>query len=64
MAALLYGLCVVIGALPAMRDFFGLLPLTAARVVLVVATALLWAVVLRQVWRWRLFDRFLGIDLR
>jgi hypothetical protein len=29
----------------------------------IIAAVIVWAAVLRQIWRWRVFDRFLGVRL-
>jgi cation-transporting ATPase E len=49
-------------AVPALRAFFTLVPLDGLAYVLLVVTAALWALVVRWLWRTRLFERFLGVD--
>jgi cation-transporting ATPase E len=46
-----------------LRSFFELLVLPLNFYVIIVASVLLWMLTVRQVWRRRLFDRFLNIDL-
>jgi cation-transporting ATPase E len=49
-------------AVPNLRAFFSLVPLDGQAYVLLVVTAALWALVVRQLWRTRLFERFLDVD--
>jgi cation-transporting ATPase E len=53
----------VILASPALRDFFGLHLLGFWDYVGIVALVVAWALALRAIWRARLFDRFLGVQL-
>ncbi len=53
----------VILAVPGLRNFFELYPLQSHEYAGIVGLAILWAAVLRLVWRRRLLDRFLGITL-
>ncbi len=62
MAAVLFGVFVVILAVPSLRDFFELAPLTAADSLVIAALLVGWALVIRAIWRWRLFDRFLRLS--
>ena len=57
--ALLY---VVILAVPAFRDFFELVPLSATAYALIAALVAAWGVAMRFIWHAHLFERFLGID--
>ncbi|MCC6793201.1 MAG: HAD-IC family P-type ATPase [Thermomicrobiales bacterium] len=57
-------LYVVILAVPGMRSFFGVKLLTWIDYAGIVAFAIAWGLLLRYVWAWRLFDRFLGVDLQ
>ncbi len=46
------------------RDFFEVLLLPASDYFLITGLVVLWGVILRWVWRQRLFDRFLDVDLQ
>lgn len=50
-------------AIPALRSFFELAPLTVNDCLYIGLIALEWCLILRFVWRTRFLDRFLGIDL-
>lgn len=53
----------VILAVPPLRNFFELAPLTVNDCLYIGLIALEWCLILRFVWRTRFLDRFLGIDL-
>jgi cation-transporting P-type ATPase E len=53
----------VVLAIPPLRDFFELAPLTWKDCLYIGLIALEWCLILRFVWRTRFFDRFLGVDL-
>jgi cation-transporting ATPase E len=53
----LYALTV---AVPAARDFFGVHTLSATDYLLIGAMSVAWALALRYVWKYRLFDRYFG----
>ncbi len=55
----LYGLVMLV---PALRSFFELTPLRGLDVILIGALVVAWALVLRFVWRARLFERLLQMD--
>ena len=55
----LYGLVMLV---PALRSFFELTPLRGLDVILISALVVVWALVLRFVWRARLFERLLQMD--
>jgi cation-transporting P-type ATPase E len=57
-------LYLLILALPAVRDFFELYPLSLTDYLGIGLVALVWALVVRFVWRNGLLDRFLGIKIR
>ncbi|NJL64976.1 MAG: HAD-IC family P-type ATPase [Methylacidiphilales bacterium] len=50
-------------AIPPLRNFFELAPLTWQDCLFLVLVALEWCLILRVVWRTRFFNRFLGVDL-
>jgi hypothetical protein len=45
------------------RHFFEILPLPPLALVGIAGTVVIWALVLRQVWRGEWLERFLGLDL-
>jgi cation-transporting ATPase E len=47
---------------PSLRDFFELAPLTAADSLLIAALLVGWTLLIRAIWRWRIFDRFLRLS--
>jgi cation-transporting P-type ATPase E len=53
----------IIMAVPSLRDFFELVKLPDYHYPLICLAAVAWAVILRWVWRTRLLDRFLGLDM-
>lgn len=57
---ILYGL---ITAVPFLANFFELYPLEPVHYWAIALTALIWAIFLRFMWRWKLLDRFLGIKI-
>ena len=57
----LFGL---IMAVPATREFFEFAPLGLLSYAVISLVVLSWALLLRYLWRARLLDRFLGVDLR
>lgn len=59
MAAGLFGVFMLISLVPGLRDFFELAPLSAVDWLVCVLGAVIWALILRVIWRARLFDRFL-----
>jgi cation-transporting ATPase E len=63
LALTLLALFGVILFLPTFRDAFELMPLRAMDYVLIALAVGLWAVVLRFIWRQRLFERWLAIDV-
>lgn len=54
---------VLILLIPPLRDFFELVVLPIPFYGIIIAGVLLWMLIVRIVWRRRLFDRFLNIDL-
>lgn len=62
LAALLALVYVVILLVPELRRFFDLAPLGLRDAAIIGAALLLWAFLLRLVWRARLFERFLRLD--
>jgi cation-transporting P-type ATPase E len=50
-------------AIPPLRNFFELAPLTWQDCLFLVLVALEWCLILRVIWRTKFFNRFLGIDL-
>ena len=63
LAVLLLLAFVVINAVEPLRDFFELIILRPQDYAMICAGVVVWAVILRYVWRRRLFERFLGIEL-
>lgn len=53
----------VVLAIPPLRNFFELAPLTLNDCLYIGLIALEWCLILRFVWRTRFFDRFLGVEL-
>lgn len=62
-AIALFGLYLLVLAVPPVRQFFELYPLGIVNYLFIGLIALEWCLVLRFVWRTRFLDRFLGIDL-
>ena len=60
-AVLLAGLAVLL-VIPPARAFFELQALTLLDVAVIAGAALLWALLLRFTWRFRLLERLLGIE--
>jgi cation-transporting ATPase E len=60
MLVLVYG---VVLAVPALREFFDLMPLAAGDYALIGAIVVGWALALRAMWRSRLLERFISADL-
>lgn len=61
MAALLFVIFIVILAVPSLRDFFELAPLSISDSLLIAALLVGWTLLIRALWRWRVFDRFLRL---
>jgi cation-transporting ATPase E len=57
-------LFVIIMAVPALRNFFGVELLGWLNYVVLLALAIAWGFALRYLWVWRGVDRFLGVDLQ
>jgi cation-transporting ATPase E len=53
----------IIVAVPALRRFFELAPLSLLDYLFLGFVALEWCLILRAIWRTRFLDRFLGVDL-
>ncbi|NEP85585.1 MAG: HAD-IC family P-type ATPase [Okeania sp. SIO2C2] len=62
-ALALLGIYVVILAVPPLRQFFELSLLSAHDYVVISWVAIVWCLLLRYVWRAKLLDKFLGVDL-
>ncbi|WAL58311.1 HAD-IC family P-type ATPase [Thermocoleostomius sinensis] len=62
-ALLLFGGYLLILAIPPLRQFFELYPLSKVSYLFIGLVALEWCFILRAVWRSRFLDRVLGIDL-
>ncbi|MBI5959265.1 MAG: HAD-IC family P-type ATPase [Chloroflexi bacterium] len=62
LAAIMFGLFVLVMAVPSFRSFWELLPLEPLDYALVIGAVALWIVVVRYVWRAQLFERFLHLD--
>lgn len=62
-ALALLGVYVIILAVPPLREFFELSLLGVKDYLIIGLIALLWCLVLRYIWRVKLLDRFLGVDL-
>jgi cation-transporting ATPase E len=63
LALLLLLAFVAILAIPPLRDFFDLAPLRTLDYVILGLVTIVWAIFQRWIWRERLLDRFLGVDL-
>ncbi len=63
MATLLLGLYIVIVSVPPLSQFFELTPLSLNSYLYIGLVAVEWCLFLRLIWRTRLLDRFLGVDL-
>ena len=63
LAGLMLIVYIVILSVPGLRGFFELVPLRRLDYILLGALALLWGLALRYLWRARLLERFLNIDL-
>lgn len=63
MAIALLGIYLLIVALPPLREFFELSPLSLPGYLYIGLVAVEWCLLLRFIWRSRFFDRFLGVDL-
>ena len=62
-AIALFGLYLLVLAVPPVRQFFELYPLGIINYLFIGLIALEWCLVLRFIWRTRFLDRFLGVDL-
>jgi len=62
-ALILFFVYLFILAIPPLRDFFELQPLSKVSYLFIGLVALEWCLILRAIWRSRFFDRFLGVDL-
>ena len=62
-ALALLGVYIVILAVPAIRQFFELSLLNTHDYFLISWLALVWCLLLRYIWRAKLLDKFLGVDL-
>jgi hypothetical protein len=61
MLAIVLGVAfVVLTLFPVLGDLFALQPLTAVQWALVVGAFVIWFVVMRYVWHWRLMEKFVG----
>jgi len=63
MAVVLLGLYIVIVSVPLLSQFFELTSLSLNSYFYIGLVALEWCLLLRLIWRTRLLDRFLGVDL-
>mgnify|MGYP001306892377 CR=1 FL=1 len=63
MAGLMGGCLVAILAVPFLRDFFGMGKLSIGDYLVITGIVIIWAVVLQLVWRYRLLDKLLGMDI-
>jgi cation-transporting P-type ATPase E len=59
---IMLALFVLVMAVPRFRQFWELLPLEALDYALIIGMTALWGIVLRYVWRARLFERFLHLE--
>jgi cation-transporting ATPase E len=59
----LLALFAVIVGVPSVRDFFELASLGLAEYLVIGLVVAAWAMLLRFIWRWRLFERFFSVDL-
>jgi cation-transporting ATPase E len=64
LAASLLVVFLLIGLVPGLRSVFLLAPLGLPEYGLVGGAVILWIITVRWIWRSRLFERFLGVDLR
>jgi cation-transporting P-type ATPase E len=62
-ALLLFGVYLLILAIPPLRQFFELYPLSKVSYLFIGLVAIEWCLILRAIWRSRFLDRVLGIDL-
>lgn len=62
-ALLLFGVYLLIVAIPPLRNFFELSALSPEHYLFIGLVAIEWCLVLRLIWRTRFLDRFLGVDL-
>ncbi|MDE5091627.1 MAG: HAD-IC family P-type ATPase, partial [Trichodesmium sp. St18_bin3_1_1] len=62
-ALALLGVYIVILAVPPLRQFFELSLLSTHDYLVIIWVALVWCLLLRYVWRTKLLDKFLGVDL-
>lgn len=62
-ALILFGMYLLILAIPPLRQFFELHPLSKVSYLFIGLVALEWCLILRAIWRSRFLDRVLGIDL-
>lgn len=60
---LLLGVYLTVVAIPPLRHFFELSPLSLMSYLFIGLVALEWCLILRFIWRTRFLDRFLGVDL-
>jgi cation-transporting ATPase E len=60
---LLLGVYIAVVAIPPLRNFFELSPLSLMSYLFIGLVALEWCLILRFIWRTRFLDRFLGVDL-
>jgi cation-transporting ATPase E len=63
LALVLLGVYAMVLALPPLREFFELSLLGVNDYLILGSIALLWCLVLRFIWRSKILDRFLGVDL-
>lgn len=63
LALILLGLYLVVLATPPLRNFFDLVPMPLGEYGALAALAIAWAILLRWVWRARILERFLDVDL-
>lgn len=62
LAAAMFACLVIVNLIPSMRNVFELQILPLQDYLFVGGMVLIWAILLRYVWRARLFDRFIGMD--
>jgi cation-transporting ATPase E len=60
----LIGIYLVLLIVPSLGSFFDITPLSLKEFAWVVAAVAAWAILIRWIWRWRVVDRFLSIDLK
>lgn len=63
LALVLLGVYAMVLALPPLREFFELSLLGVNDYLILGSIALLWCLVLRFIWRSKILDRFLGVEL-